>query len=301
MTRFTINSVLREEDNGASDGGGGEAEELSATQQFLSMPAGAETPTSELPDGDGGEGASVEANPDPGAEGGESPSASSQGDDQSMMQQVLLQNQQMLQNQQNVQNQPQQQPQYTPEQMDELLGVYTANEDLVARMFGETATPETQMAALQELINRTSQHAIKTAGYTQQFATRDMEAKFQPALQAARRQTQDTFTNNVEKAYPGFEGKRDVVNQVIAQMQSEGWVPTGPPNFMAQEAGQEVAARVTHLIRMVDPTFDPTVTKSTPTKEVTTMAEMGGGGQGGGGLPSTSSNNNIPEWKQALA
>tara|TARA_R110000803_G_scaffold90465_1_gene157855 strand:- start:6183 stop:7061 length:879 start_codon:yes stop_codon:yes gene_type:complete len=282
----------------------------SPMNQLFDMPTGAETPSEDLPDENSADGESIVSDESAGDErpagSDDTEEAPHQDAGLALAQQLANQNQQLMQQQQQA-NQPQQ-PQMSQEQIDEALGVYNPTEDLINQMFGDGATTETRMAAMQELVNRTAQHAIKTAGYTQQFAARDMRAEFQPALQAARRQTQDTFTGNVEKAYPGFVGKRAAVDQVIAQMQQEGWVPKGPQNNYAEEAGIEVATRVTNLVRMIDPDFNPTIAGTAPAQRQSTsprqpkMVEMGGGGQGGGGQPSSSSeSNNIPAWKQALA
>jgi len=200
------------------------------------------------------------------------------------------------------QGQALQQPAMTPEAIDEALGVFNVSPELVEAMWGENATPEGRMAALQEIVNRTAQNAIKTSGHTMRFANDDIRNEFNPALQNAKSNTEKEFTGLIEQAYPGFKDKGVLIQNVMTQMRGEGYQTSGPEAQAAEEAAFEVVRRATLLAQTMDSSFDPSKDNSKPVAKQPEMVAMAGAGAGGGSESSTGSpNDNIPAWKQALA
>lgn len=156
-----------------------------------------------------------------------------------------------------------QQPQLSEEQIDEMLKTYRPNNDLINALFGDGATPDTRMAAFQQMVSGIVENATAHARIIAEAQRRETLQAFHPHMQDLQEISTDRFWGDLYKDSEGLK-------------QFEPFLKTMLPQFQAQPGWpQSRADRVKHfkevsvpLIKQFQPDFDPakggTVTSSTP-------------------------------------
>lgn len=181
----------------------------------------------------------------------------------------------------------QQQQAYTQDQIDQMLRVYRADEALVEKMFGDYATPQQRVEALNNMIQGVVQHVVTVMQYSQQNLMQDLQGRFSPALDMVQEQKESNFTSALTAAYPTLKGHESVVRDVIQSLKAQGYKAKD-----GIEAGRTVAAQVERLLKIGNPQFQlrPTANPQNPQRQrsnssMPPMAQQTGRSGGGGSSP----------------
>lgn len=155
-------------------------------------------------------------------------------------------------------NAPQPAPQQmSPEQIDQMLRTYRPGQDLIEQLFGDTATAESRMQALQGLVqgvvaNATAHAQVLADNYIQQY-----HASVSPHLDDARELSQERFYQSLYEGAPGLKQYDPVVKQFLPQLQQDPQYP--------KDRGQRAAwvrDKVSGVLKQSNPQFDPAVAPS---------------------------------------
>lgn len=173
--------------------------------------------------------------------------------------------------------QPQAPQQMTPEQIDQMLKVYNPTAELVEAMFGDTASPESRLQAMQGMVKGIVEHLTTVMGYSNDILRQDLAGQFSPALDMVREQKETTFSNALQDTYPALKGQDRVIRQVMSSLRQQGYKPKD-----GLEAARMVAGQVEAMIRTVNPQFS-LANGGQKQGQQTNMPSMAGGMTGGGG------------------
>lgn len=186
---------------------------------------------------------------DPLADGNSGAPMGAQGQEPALTPQQWVQVQRTLQQQQGG-GQGQQPQQYTQEQLDKMFNVYRADEGLVERMFGDYATPQQRVEALNAMIQGVVRHVATVMQYQSQQLEQQLSGRFSPALDMVQEQKEQNFTSALTEAYPTLRGHEGVIRDVINGLKQQGYQAKD-----GLEAGRVVAAQVEKLLKMGNPNF----------------------------------------------
>ena len=151
------------------------------------------------------------------------------------------------------QNQPApQQPQLTPEQMDQMLRTYRPGADLIEAMFGEHANNETRMQALQGLVQGVVANATAHAQVLADNYISNYHNQINPHLEDARELSQERFYESMYKDAPGLKQYDPIVKEFLPKLQQD----KDYPKERAARVGF-VRDRVTGILKQTNPAFDP--------------------------------------------
>lgn len=151
------------------------------------------------------------------------------------------------------QNQPPpQQPQLTPDQLDQMLRTYRPDQALHDALFGENASAESRMAALGNLVqgivaNATAHAQVLANDYISQY-----HQSVSPHLEDAKYLSQTRFYDDLYKDAPGLKQYEPLVKEYLPKFQNDKDFP--------QERDKRVSFvkdKFTGLMKQVDPNFDP--------------------------------------------
>lgn len=164
----------------------------------------------------------------------------------------------------------------TQEELNELLQVFRAQPELVEQLFGETASPESRLNAINNIVAGAVNEAVRTSTYHLQKPLNELHGQIQP-LTAHQQQSQvDSQINEVVAAYPALKDMRGEILVSAQELIREGF-----KNPNKSEVIKAIAARVEQRGKAFNPNF--TLTPNSNQKSSQTMAGGTPGGQGGVG------------------
>jgi hypothetical protein len=149
---------------------------------------------------------------------------------------------------------PPQQPQLTPEQMDQMLRTFRVGPDLVDALFGDNASPESRMAALSHLVSGVVANATAHAQVLADNYINNYHQQINPHLEDARELSQERFYTQLYEGAPGLKQYDPIVKEFLPKLQAD----PGYPKERAQRT-QFVRDKVTGILKQTNPQFDPTV------------------------------------------
>ena len=206
------------------------------------------------------------------------------------------------------QQQPAPQP-LTQEQIDQTLRRFNPNEEFVANFFGvgpEGELNPQQVAAVNQLVEGLRAEYTTALQHMTQWTREDLSQQFAPALQGYQQNAQQAWTSTITQQHPALAGHEHVIDNAIALMKAEGYVPhnTGNPAVDEQRAAYDTAMRAARLIQLGNPQFNlngQAPQSQTPAPPAG-MAPMGGGSQGGaeGATHSSNGGDSQPNWLKMI-
>lgn len=122
------------------------------------------------------------------------------------------------------QNQPQQQQQFTPEELDQHLGVWHPNQEFVARWNGrnaEGATPEQQLAPFKDLTQGMRGEFRKYADLLVDYKIQQVLQQLQPLMGHYQQTVQTQHEENFYKEYPELNDFKEIVNAAAIPLKQQ--------------------------------------------------------------------------------
>lgn len=277
---FSLLRSPEEEFQSAGGGGAGASDVFDNTTTEHYSEESYETPTSETPSVQPGQGAGPSQQPAPSA-----PPAI-----------PLDQIPALVQAFQQGNRQPEAPKQLTQEEIDAKLKKVRVTPEIAAMFFGE-GTTDAQIKGLQMFVDSIVEHANTVNGYALHALHERLNERYSPALQHIEQQKTVAFTSALTEDYPALKGRENVINMVVQHLKQQGFVARD-----GNHAAQVVAAQVEHLMKQVDPSFT-LVTQQQNQPRQQNMPSMpgipaGAGGQAsGGGRPA---GGNKPAWQDVF-
>lgn len=154
---------------------------------------------------------------------------------------------------QNIPQQPQMQQQLSPEQIAELRGTYTPNEQLLGLLFGEQANPQTRLQALQELVEGIRYNALREAQIMHQHGLQQLYQHIQEPLEDARYLGQQRFMQDLYQGHDGLKQYEPFVKEMLPQFEKHEQYPQD-----RAARAEFVRKQMVDIIKKHNPQFDPT-------------------------------------------
>lgn len=142
--------------------------------------------------------------------------------------------------------------QLTQEQYDQMFATYRPNNDLVNALFGETATPESRLAALSQLVDGITRMAGHHALYLADGRVQEFGQTIAEPLEAARYLDNQRFFEELYKDHDGLKSFDPMIRGTLNAI-------TGAPNYPRERDKRVAFVRdhYTNMLKQHDPNFDP--------------------------------------------
>ena len=185
--------------------------------------------------------------------------------------------------------QPQQQQQpLSDEELGKMLKRFNPDESHLNALFSETATQQTRLAALKQIVAGAVTEAVTTSQHLYRHDLGQYQQEFQKNYGSHLAAAQELHTkaqfNDFYESNPGLKKHDKLVKMTLAEL---GNLPNPPQT--REELFSLLAQRSAETVKGVDPTFSleaPSATPSsggTPPSTYPAPASLSGGGQGAGG------------------
>ncbi len=174
-------------------------------------------------------------------------------------------------------------PQMSEAEFNKQMKRWDPNNEVVEAMFGANATPESRMAAMQQMVNGMYTHQNTVVGTYLQHALSQMEAKLRAEYEPVK---QTLATQQAEKFKSGFLSKHKwaapmnrLFEPAVQSLQSRGVRPRDEAH-----AHELIAAEIESFAKQANPQFVRPVAGN-QRNSLPSMAGMSNGHGGGSGGP----------------
>lgn len=198
----------------------------------------------------------------------------------------------------------QQMPQMTQEELDQHFRTYRIHPQLLDAMFGEAATNETRMAALQHIVQGSVANAVAMSNIMAQHHISQYQQQLDPDLQEVRHLAESRFFDETYDGHPGLKTLEPIIREMLPKFREAEDYPKADRRAQPKYVRDKIIA----LQKQVDPNFDPTggqgqqqqqaapnnVTPFRQSQPHAAPNTMSAGGQGGGGKAGTGGQQSAP-------
>lgn len=226
------------------------------------------------------------------------PQAPVQDPNNTVLQDIVRQNQQLIHGLAQGQQQPQQP--IDPAKIRQALQFYEMDQDTFQKIFNDELEMGDRVGAFQSAMDGMSKHAATLAQVTAQRVQEQLMQQFQPALQMVETQKTEQFVSGVEGKYPALKGQRKLIDAAIQTLRSEGYQENDD-----NVARETVARRVEEMVKVANPNWSLAGAQqnqqNTQHQSASGFPQMGSGGSAGSqGATAKSGGGKKPAWSSVF-
>lgn len=180
---------------------------------------------------------------------------------------------------------PKQQPQapaaLSEDEQDKLLRRFRVNEDFVKQIFAVESTPAVRAKALQDLVDRTAEHAFHVATLKAQkeiaLLREEFTKEFEPVRSHFTKQQEEAAVKQFYGKHPYLEPYKQVVTMVAGSLDKAALAKMKP-----DEIENAIVQSVLHNLKSLGLNVDPTQPAQPTTPPVPRSPALNGGGRSQG-------------------